>query len=63
MRKNIIPLDVGSLGATPQQFSNTLKENGITAEIGQVLKTVLLGMTRILRFPKSKTTGCGFILR
>ena len=63
VRKNIIPLDVGSLGATPQQFSNTLKENGITAEIGQVLKTVLLGMTRILRFPKSKTTGCGLILR
>ena len=48
-RKNIIPLDVGSLGAKPQQFGNTLKETGITAEIGQVLKTVLLGTTRILR--------------
>ena len=40
----IIPLVVGSLGAIPKQFNNRLKETGITAEIGQVLKTVLLGM-------------------
>ena len=40
----IIPLAVGS-----KQFGNTMKETRITAEIGQVQKTVLLGMARILR--------------
>ena len=45
----IIPLVVGSLGAIPKQFSNRLKETGITAETGQVQKTVLLGTTRISR--------------
>ena len=45
----IIPLVVGSLGAIPKQFGNRLKETGITAETGQVQKTVLLGTTRISR--------------
>ena len=49
MRVKIIPLVVGSLGAIPKQFGNRLKETGITAEIGQVQKTVLLGTARILR--------------
>ena len=40
---------VGSLGATPKQFSNRMKETGVTVEIGQVQKTVLLGTIRILR--------------
>ena len=45
----IIPLVVGCLGAIPKQFGNRLKETAITAEIGQVQKTVSLGKTRILR--------------
>ena len=49
MRLKIIPLVVGSLGAIPKQFSNILKEIGVTAEIGQVQKTVLLGTARMLR--------------
>ena len=49
MRVKIISLVVGSLGAIPKQFSNRLKETGITAKIGQVQKTVLLGTARILR--------------
>ena len=49
VRVKIIPLVVGSLGAIPKQFGNRLKETGITAEIGQVQKTVLLGLARILR--------------
>ena len=44
-----IPLAVGSLGAIPKQFVNTLKEIGVIAEIGQVQITVLLGTARILR--------------
>ena len=47
MRVTIIPL-VGSLGATPKQFGNRMKETGVTIEIGQVQKTVLLGTVRIL---------------
>ena len=49
VRVKIIPLVVGSLGAIPKQFGNRLKETGITAEIGQVQKTVLLETARILR--------------
>ena len=49
VRAKIIHLVVGSLGALPKQFGNTLKGTGITAEIGQVQKTVLLGTARILR--------------
>ena len=49
MRVKIIPLVVGSLGAKPRQFGNRLKEIGVTAEIGQVQMTVVLGMARILR--------------
>ena len=45
----IIPSVVGSLGAIPKQFGNRLKEIGVTAEIGQVQKTVLLGTAKILR--------------
>ena len=44
----IIPLVVGSLGAIPKQFGNRLKETGITAEIEQVQKTVLLATAGIL---------------
>ena len=39
----------GSLGATPKQFGNRLKQIGITAGTAQVQKTVLLGTVRILR--------------
>ena len=49
MRVKIIPLVVGSLGAMPKQFGNRLKETGITTELGQVQKMVLLETTRILR--------------
>ena len=49
MRTKIIPLVVGSLAAIPKQFGNRLKESGVTAEIGQVQETVLLGRARILR--------------
>ena len=45
----IIPLVVGSLGATPNQFSNRLKQIGIAAGAAQIQKTVLLGMAIILR--------------
>ena len=45
----IIPLVVGSLGAIPKQFGNRLKQIGIRAGTAQVQKTVLLGITRILR--------------
>ena len=43
----IIPLVVGSSGALAKQFSNRLKESGITAKIGKAQKTVLLGTARI----------------
>ena len=39
---------VGSLGGIPKQFNNRLKETGITAEIRQVQKTVLIRPARIL---------------
>ena len=45
----IIPLVIGSLGAIPKEFGNRLKQIGITAETAQVPRTVLLGMSRILR--------------
>ena len=45
----VIPSVVGSLGAISKQFGKRLKETGITAEIGQVQKTVLLETARILR--------------
>ena len=46
MRVKIIPLVMGSFGAIPKQFGKRLKVIGITAEIGQVQKTVLLGMAK-----------------
>ena len=49
VRVRIIPLVVSSLGATRKQFESRLKEIGITVEIGQVQKTVLLEMPRIIR--------------
>ena len=49
VKVKIIPLVMGSYGAIPKQFGNRLNETGITAEIGQVQKTVLLGTARILR--------------
>ena len=49
MSVKIIPLVVGSFGTIPKQFCNRLKETGITAEMGQVQKTFLLGTARILR--------------
>ena len=45
----IIPLLVGALGAISKQFSNRLKQIGITAGTAQVQKTVLLGTARVLR--------------
>ena len=49
VRVKIIPLVVGFSGAIPREFGNRLKETGITVEIGQVQKAVLLGTARILR--------------
>ena len=49
VKLKIIPLVVGSLGATHKKFGNILKQIGITAGTAQVQKTVLLGTTRILR--------------
>ena len=49
VRVKIISLVVGSLAAIPKQLSSRLEENGITAEIRQVQKSVLLETTRILR--------------
>ena len=48
-KKKIIPFVVGSLGSILKRFGNNLKGTGITAKIGQVQKTVLLGTARILR--------------
>ena len=48
VKVKIIPLVSGSLGAIYKQFSNRLKQNGITAETAQVQKTVLLGTAKIL---------------
>ena len=48
VKVKFIPLVVDSLGAIPKQFSNTLKQIGITAGTVQFRKTVLLGMARIL---------------
>ena len=45
----MIPLFVGSLGVTPKQFRNRLKQIGITTGTAQVQKTVLLVTARILR--------------
>ena len=45
----VIPLVLGSLGAISKDVGSILTETGITAEIGQVQKTVLLGTARILR--------------
>ena len=44
----IVPLVGGSLSAIPKHFGSRLKETGITVEIRQVQKTVLLGMARII---------------
>ena len=49
VKVKIIPLVAGSLGATPKQFGNRLKQIGITVGTAQVQKTDLLGTARILR--------------
>ena len=49
VKVKIIPLVVGSLGATPKHFGNRLKQIGVTVGTAQVQKTVLFGMARILR--------------
>ena len=49
VKVKIIPLVVDSLGATPKQFGNRLKQICITAGTAQVQKTFLLGMAGILR--------------
>ena len=48
VRVKIIPLVVGSLGVIPKQFGNRLKKTGITANTGQVQKTVFTGTAAIL---------------
>ena len=48
VKVKIIPLAAGSLGATPKQFGNRLKQIGIIVGTAQVQKTVLLGTARIL---------------
>ena len=45
----IIPLAVGSLGATPKQFGNRLKQIGITVGTAQVQRKVLLRTARIVK--------------
>ena len=42
VRVKIMPLVVGSSDAVPKQFGSRMKETGITAETGQIQKTVLL---------------------
>ena len=49
VKVKIIPLVLGSLGAIPKQFGNKLKQIGVRVGTAQVLKTVLLGMARILK--------------
>ena len=49
VKVKIIPSVVGSLGAIPKQFGNSLKQIGITVGTAQVQKTVLLGTARTLR--------------
>ena len=49
VKVKFMPLLVGSLGAILKQFGNRLKQIDITAGTTQTQKTVLLGMTRILR--------------
>ena len=49
VKMEIIPLVVGSLGATPNYFGNRLKRIGITIGTVQVQKTVLFGMAGIWR--------------
>ena len=49
VKVKIIPVAVGTLGSVPKQFSNRLKQIGVTAGTGQVQKIVLLGTSRILR--------------
>ena len=49
VKVKIIPIVVGSLGATLKQFCNRLKHIRITAGTAEVQKTVLLGTARILR--------------
>ena len=48
VRVKIIPLVVGPLGVIPKQFGNRLKKTGITANTGQVQKTVFTGTAAIL---------------
>ena len=49
VKVKIIPLVVESLGATPKQFGNRLKQIGMTVGTAEVQKIVLLGTARILR--------------
>ena len=42
VRVKIMPLVMGSSDAVPKQFGSRMKETGITAETGQIQKTVLL---------------------
>ena len=49
VKVEIISLVVGSLSGIFKQFSNRLKQIGITVGTAQVQKTVLLGTARILR--------------
>ena len=49
VKVKIIPLVVSSLDAIPKQFGNRLKQIGITAGTAQVEKTVLLGLTILLK--------------
>ena len=42
VRVKIMALVVGSSDAVPKQFGSRMKETGITAETGQIQKTVLL---------------------
>ena len=49
VKVKILQLVAGSLGAIPKQFSNRLKQSGITGGTAQVQETVLLGTARILK--------------
>ena len=50
VRGQVIPSVITTLGAIPKMFEKRLKDIGITTEIGQFQKTVMLVMERILKF-------------
>ena len=50
VRGQVTPWVITALRALPKKFGKRLKDIGITAELGQFEKTVMLVMARILKF-------------